>query len=164
MIAVVGVGSNLGDREATIRAAIDRLAKLPGIVEWNASSIYETEPVGGPAQPKYLNAAVRLVIDPPRSARSLVAALLAIEHEMGRVRTERNAPRTIDLDVLWIDGTTSDHPDAIVPHPRLHERAFALMPMLDVVPDARAPDGELYAQKLARLDRSGVLRLSGTPR
>jgi len=159
VIAVVGIGANLGEREASIAAALQRIAHLPGIRAWKASPLYETEPVGGGPQPKYLNAAVRLEIDPPRSARSLVAALLAVEHDLGRVRTERNAPRTIDLDLLWIDGVTSDHPDARVPHPRLHERPFALAPLIDVAPDARAPDGELYADKLARLDRSGIRRL-----
>ena len=122
MIAVVGIGANLGDRERAIADAIDRVARLPGIQAWRASPVYETEPVGGPPQPAYLNAAVRLEIDPPRSARSLVAALLAIEEEMGRTRGELNAPRTIDLDLLWIDAATSDHADALVPHPRLHER------------------------------------------
>ena len=159
MIVVVGIGANLGDRERSIRDAVDRHAHLPGIRAWNASPLYETEPIGGPPQGKYLNAAVRLEIDPPRSPRSLVTALLAIEHEMGRVRGEANAPRTIDLDLLWVEGATSDHADAVVPHPRLHERAFALAPLVDVAPDARAPDGERYAEKLARLDRTGVRRL-----
>jgi 2-amino-4-hydroxy-6-hydroxymethyldihydropteridine diphosphokinase len=158
VIAVVGLGANLGDREASLRAAIDRLIALPGVVHGVVSPFYETAPVGGPPQSDFLNAAVRLEIDPPRSARSLVSALLAIEHEMGRVRGERFGPRTIDLDLLWIDGPASAHPDAIVPHPRLHERAFALMPLLDVVPTARAPDGTPYSKILERLDRDGIRR------
>lgn len=160
MIAVVGLGANLGDRAGSIRAAMQKVANLPGIRGWNASPVYETEPVGGPSgQSKYLNAAMRIEIDPPRSARALVSALLAIEHEMGRVRTVPNAPRTIDLDLLWIEGVTNDDDDARVPHPRLDERAFALAPLVDVAPDARAPDGETYAEKLSRLDRSGVRRV-----
>jgi 2-amino-4-hydroxy-6-hydroxymethyldihydropteridine diphosphokinase len=156
MIVVVGLGANLGDRAASIAAALDRLTRLPGVRGWKASPLYETAPVGGPPQGDYLNAAVRLEIDPPRSPRSLVSALLAIEQEMGRVRGQSNAPRTIDLDLLWIEGTTSDHPDALVPHPRLQDRAFALAPLVDVAPEARAPDGERWADKLARLDRSGI--------
>ena len=163
LIVVVGLGANLGDRAASIERAMDRLARLPGVRAFAASPIYETDPVGGPPQGAYLNAAVKLEIDPPRSPRSIVSALLALEQEMGRVRGGRDAPRTIDLDLLWIEGVTSDHPDAEVPHPRLAERAFALAPLLDVVPDARAPDGERYADKLARLDRSGVRRFAIHP-
>jgi 2-amino-4-hydroxy-6-hydroxymethyldihydropteridine diphosphokinase len=159
VIAVIGLGANLGDREATLRAAIDRLVALPGVVRSVVSSFYETAPVGGPPQGDFLNAAVRLEIEPPRSARSLVSALLAIEHEMGRVRGERFGPRTIDLDLLWVDGPPSMHPDAIVPHPRLHERTFALAPLLDVAPDAHAPDGTPYAAILERLGSSGVRRI-----
>jgi 2-amino-4-hydroxy-6-hydroxymethyldihydropteridine diphosphokinase len=155
-IAVVGLGANLGDRAASLRAAIDRLVSLPGVVHSVVSPFYETAPVGGPPQGDFLNAAVRLEIEPARSARSIVASLLAIEHEMGRERGERFGPRTIDLDLLWIDGEASTHPDAIVPHPRLHERAFALAPLVDVAPTARAPDGTLYARILEGLDRRGI--------
>ena len=159
MIAVVGVGSNVGDRAAHLREAIEQLTMLAGVRASRTSPIYETAPVGGPPQGDFLNAAVRLELDPPRSARSLVAALLAIEEQLGRVRTERFAPRTIDLDLLWTDGPPSAHDDATVPHPRLHERAFALQPLVDVAPEARAPDGTRYADLLARLDRSGIRAL-----
>ena len=158
-IAVVGVGANLGERAASLRAAIDRVVSLPGVVQSRVSPFYETAPVGGPPQGDFLNAAVRLEIEPPRSARALVSALLAIEHEMGRVRAERFGPRTIDLDLLWMEGAASMHPDAIVPHPRLHERAFALAPLVDVAPEAKAPDGTPYAELLERLDRSGIRRM-----
>lgn len=98
------------------------------------SRVYETAPVGGPAQPDYLNAAVR--IDWAGEPLDLLDRLQAIEQELGRVRTVANGPRTIDLDVLWIEGLTLDHPRLVVPHPRLHERPFALAPLLDVLPDA----------------------------
>ena len=159
MIAVVGLGGNVGDRAASLRAAIERLVALPGVVRSVVSPFYETAPVGGPPQGEFLNAAVALELDPPRSARALVSALLAIEHEMGRARGERFGPRTIDLDLLWTDAPASAHLDAIVPHPRLHERAFALAPLLDVVPDASAPDGTPYAELLGRLDCRGIRRV-----
>jgi len=157
--AVVGVGANLGDPAAQVRAAFDRLRALPGVVAIETSPLYATAPVGGPPQPEYVNAAALLTLDPPRSAASLVSALLAIEQEMGRVRGERNGPRTIDLDLLWTDGPPSTRDEAIVPHPRLHERPFALVPLLDLVPDARAQDGTSYREILAKLDRSGVVLL-----
>ncbi|MEO7096596.1 MAG: 2-amino-4-hydroxy-6-hydroxymethyldihydropteridine diphosphokinase, partial [Polyangiales bacterium] len=153
MIAVVGLGANLGDRAASLQAAIDRLGSLPGVVASVVSPFYETAPVGGPPQGDFLNAAVRLEIDPPRSPRSLMSALLAIEHELGRIRAEHFGPRTIDLDLLWTDGPPSTHVDAIVPHPRLHERAFALAPLIDVAPEAKAPDGTPYLELLSSIDR-----------
>jgi 2-amino-4-hydroxy-6-hydroxymethyldihydropteridine diphosphokinase len=163
MIAVVGLGSNLGDRRVHLEAAIARLRTLAGVVSTKVSSFYETAPVGGPPQGSYLNAAMALSIDPPRSARALVSALLAIEHELGRVRDERFGPRTIDLDLLWTDAAPSDHEDAIVPHPRLHERAFALVPLLEVAPHARAADGTPYTEILAHLDRNDVILLDLKP-
>lgn len=157
MRAVIGVGANLGDRRATIDAAIAKVTSLPGVRSHVVSSLWETDPVGGPPQPPFLNGAVLVEIEPPRSPRSLVSVLLAIEHELGRVRgPERNTPRTIDLDLLWTDGAPSDHPDALVPHPRLSERAFALAPLVELVPDARDRDGVRYADHLARVDRSGI--------
>ena len=115
--------------------------------------------------PSFLNAAVRVVFEPARSARSIVAALLAIEHQLGRVRTRgeaRNEPRTLDLDLLWTSDAPSAHPDAVVPHPRLHERAFALAPLVDVAPEATDPTGVSYAAHLARTNRAGVDRVAPT--
>ena len=167
MRAIVGIGSNLGDRVANVQAAIEKLRLLPGVREAIASPLDETAPVG-PAQPEYVNAAVLLAVEPARSARSLMSALLAVEAEMGRVRGERFGPRTIDLDVLWMASDDDDrclpstHEVALVPHPRLSERAFALVPLLDVVPLARDPLGNAYAEMAATLDHSGV-RLLMTP-
>ncbi len=150
-IAVVGLGANLGDRRATLQRAIDALATFRGVVASKASSIYETVPVGGPPQPEFLNAAMRLELDDSRSARALVHELLGLERQLGRVRGETDArfgPRVLDLDLLWTSGAPSTDEDAIVPHPRLHERAFALIPFLEVTPEARAT----YAAALALLD------------
>jgi 2-amino-4-hydroxy-6-hydroxymethyldihydropteridine diphosphokinase len=133
--AVVGFGANLGDRLRTMRSA---LAALRAVARVEATSrVYETAPVG-PPQPRYLNAAALVVWE--GTPESLLEALLAIEASLGRVRgEERLGPRTIDLDVLWIEGTAVETSTLTVPHPRLVERAFALLPMLEVAPDAADP-------------------------
>lgn len=152
MRAVVGLGSNLGDRLALLRAAA---ARLPGVVA--ASSIYETAPVG-PPQPDYLNAAV--LVERPgaaraEEARALLETMLEIERGLGRVRAGRWGPRTIDLDLLWVEGLAVGEPGLVVPHPHLDERAFALVPLLDVSPAAVHPrTGRRYAD--VAIDRSGL--------
>jgi 2-amino-4-hydroxy-6-hydroxymethyldihydropteridine diphosphokinase len=140
--AVVGIGANLGDRLAAMRAAV---RMIEGVARVEARSrVYETAPVGGPAQPTFLNAAVLVAFDGP--ALDLLDRLLSIEATLGRVRMERWGPRTIDLDLLWIEGVSVDDPRLVVPHPRLRERAFAVRPLLDVVPGALDPvSGEAYA-------------------
>lgn len=159
MRVVIGVGANLGDRLATIAAAVQRLSQLPGVTSVHRSALFETEPVGGPPQPPFLNGAVLVELVSPVAPATIVEWLLAIERDLGRVRGPvRNAPRTLDLDLLWTDGPPSDEPSAIVPHPRLHERPFALAPLVDVAPDARDPAGVLYAVHLQGLDRSGIRR------
>jgi 2-amino-4-hydroxy-6-hydroxymethyldihydropteridine diphosphokinase len=131
VIYVVGLGSNLGDRRATLRSACDALAALPGCELQACSALYETEPVG-PPQPRYLNAAVRLASE--LGPRELLACLLEIERRHGRQRRERNGPRTLDLDILWASRAYTDE-GLTVPHARLPERAFALAPLLDVAPE-----------------------------
>jgi 2-amino-4-hydroxy-6-hydroxymethyldihydropteridine diphosphokinase len=143
--AVVGFGANLGDRLATMRAAAREVARLPRVGRVvRTSRVYATEPVG-PPQPEFLNAAALVTWE--GTPEALLDALLAIEAGLGRVRSaaERWGPRAIDLDVLWIEGVAVDTPRLVVPHPRLRERAFALVPMLEVAPDARDPrTGERY--------------------
>jgi 2-amino-4-hydroxy-6-hydroxymethyldihydropteridine diphosphokinase len=157
MRVVIGVGANLGDRFATIDRAVAELAAMPEVRSHRRSRWFETAPVGGPPQPQFLNGAVLLELDRELSPVEIVRRLLAIEHTLGRVRgPERNTPRTIDLDLLWTDGPVSPDPSAVVPHPRLHERPFALAPLVDVLPDARDPSGIPYAEHLSRLDRSGI--------
>ncbi len=131
---VVGLGANLGPCLATLRSATSSLARVADVRA--VSAVYATAPVG-PPQPDYLNAAVRLTW--AGDAHALLAALLAIEVAHGRVRTLRWGPRTLDLDILWIDGLVVSDAELDVPHPRLAERAFALLPLLDVAPDARDP-------------------------
>ena len=133
MKAVVALGANLGDRLATLREAVRRIGDFTEVVA--ASRVYETAPVGGPG-PDYLNAAILIMWS--GTAIELLDRLQAIELDLGRVRSpdERNAPRTIDLDILWIENTRIASERLVVPHPRLMERAFALRPLLDVLPNA----------------------------
>jgi 2-amino-4-hydroxy-6-hydroxymethyldihydropteridine diphosphokinase len=138
--AVVGLGANLADRLGTLRKAADAIARIS--LTTQRSHVYATQPVG-PPQPEFLNAAMLIAFD--ATPRDLLDALLAIESDLGRVRTSRWGPRTIDLDILWIDGMSVEAEGLVVPHPHLKERAFALAPMLELVPDARDPrSGEAY--------------------
>jgi 2-amino-4-hydroxy-6-hydroxymethyldihydropteridine diphosphokinase len=138
--AVVGLGANVGDRLATMRASVRAIEEIARVEA--RSRVYETAPVGGPEQPAFLNAALLASFDGAPIA--LLEHLLGIEARLGRVRVERWGPRVIDLDVLWIDGVVIDTPRLVVPHPRLHERAFAVKPLLDVAPGARDRAGTLY--------------------
>jgi 2-amino-4-hydroxy-6-hydroxymethyldihydropteridine diphosphokinase len=132
--AFLGLGSNLGDRAAHLRAAV---SAVPDLVA--TSPVYETEPVGGPdGQGAYLNLVVELRTE--RSPRALLDAAHALERAAGRVREVRWGPRTLDVDVLWIDGVVVDEPDLEVPHPRLWERRFVLAPLADLAPDVVSPE------------------------
>lgn len=126
--AFLGLGSNLGDRRAYLR---DAVARIPDVVA--VSKVYETVPVGGPEQGPYLNIVVEL--DTARTARQLLEVCRECEAAAERVREVRWGPRTLDVDVLWVDGVTVDEPDLTVPHPRMFERAFVLMPLRDLAPD-----------------------------
>lgn len=154
---VIGLGSNVGDRRRTLADAVKQLER--GAELRAVSALYETAPVGGPPQPAYLNAAVRLDVD--RDPEALLESLHAIELSSGRRREGRWGPRTLDLDVLWIAGRTVATPTLTVPHPRLHERAFALVPLLDVVPDATDPrSGAPYSAVANRLGTAGIRRVA----
>lgn len=147
MRAFLGLGSNLGDRWAHLRGAA---ATLPDVVA--ASAVYETDPVGGPSgQGSYLNCVVQLDTELPAAA--LLEAAASAETVAGRVRGERWGPRTLDVDVLWIEGVTVDQPDLVVPHPRMWERAFVLVPLADLAPDLATPE------RLAAA--TGTVRLAG---
>lgn len=143
--AYIGVGANLGDREATIRAAIEA---LPGVVA--LSTLRETDPVGVTDQPPFLNGAV--AIDTELAARELLDVLLEVERSLGRERRERWGPRTIDLDLLLFGDETLDEPGLAVPHPRLHERRFALEPLAELDPELVIPGRGRVEDLLAELD------------
>jgi 2-amino-4-hydroxy-6-hydroxymethyldihydropteridine diphosphokinase len=137
--AFLGLGSNLGDRAEHLRAAVDTLADPDAGLGFVAvSPAYETDPVSGPEQDRYLNLVVEL--DTTCSPRELLAICHRLESAAGRVRAERWGPRTLDVDVLWIDGVTVDEPDLVVPHPRMWERRFVLAPLHDLAPDLVDPD------------------------
>jgi len=128
--AFLGLGSNLGDREAVLAAAVDRLVAV-GLRE--VSPYYETEPVGGPEQGPYLNLVAEL--DTDLSPRQLLSVCGRLERAAQRVRQERWGPRTLDVDVLWVEGTVVDEADLQVPHPRMWQRRFVLAPLRDLAPD-----------------------------
>jgi 2-amino-4-hydroxy-6-hydroxymethyldihydropteridine diphosphokinase len=132
MRTFVGLGSNLGDREAQIRLAIDELARLPGTRLSRASSLYDSEPVGEVEQPNFLNAVAQL--DSELTARQLLWNLLLVERRLGRVRTTRWGPRAIDLDLLLYGDLVVDEPDLQVPHPELTRRSFVLVPLVELDP------------------------------
>jgi 2-amino-4-hydroxy-6-hydroxymethyldihydropteridine diphosphokinase len=135
--AFVGIGSNLGDREAHLRRAIELLSAEDGIEVVAVSDLRETEPVGPVEQGSFLNGAVQL--ETSLRPRALLGRLLAVENRLGRVRVERWGPRTVDLDLLLYGNETIDEPGLAVPHPRLHERRFALEPLLDLDPALEIP-------------------------
>ncbi len=138
--AFLGIGSNLGDRLAYLQLAVDRLAATDAVHVTAVSPVYETDPVGGPVQDDFLNAVVAIETDLTPSA--LLAACGAAESAAARVRDVRWGPRTLDVDVLWIDGYSSTDPVLTVPHPRMAERAFVLAPLHDLDPElAPEPPG-----------------------
>ena len=130
--AYLALGSNLGDRMQHLQLAVDGLRAADGVRVDALSHVYETAPVGGPEQGPYLNAVV--AVDTDLDPWPLLALAHALEHEAQRVRAERWGPRTLDVDVLSIDGVALDDPDLTMPHPRMWERAFVLMPFADVAP------------------------------
>jgi 2-amino-4-hydroxy-6-hydroxymethyldihydropteridine diphosphokinase len=141
--AFLGLGSNLGDRLANLQRAVDLLAARPGITLVGSSRVYETDPVGGPPQPDYLNAVVELRTT--LAPRDLLQACLAIEVEMGRERTERWGPRIIDVDVLTYGREEINEPGLEIPHPRMHERGFVLVPLLELDDDPPLPESRSVA-------------------
>lgn len=151
--AVIGIGVNLGDRMDTIERAVNALSLLPGTKVVKLSNIYETKPVGYDDQPDFLNCAVE--IETNLSPRALLGACLGIEAAFGRVRTIKNGPRVLDLDIIIYDGVKSDSFELSLPHPRAAERAFVLLPLQDLFPSGRAPT-LYFAPYLKELSTDGV--------
>jgi 2-amino-4-hydroxy-6-hydroxymethyldihydropteridine diphosphokinase/dihydroneopterin aldolase len=149
--AYVGLGSNLGDREASLREAVDRLRTVRGVEVATVTSFHETDPVGLVDQPRFLNAAVAVETELP--PRTLLDRLLEIERDMGRTREgPRFGPRTIDLDLLLYGKLQLDEPGLTIPHPRLHERRFALEPLVELDPALEIPGRGPVSALLAALD------------
>ena len=141
MIAYVGLGSNLGDRESTLLAALEALRNSPAVEVVAVSTFRETDPVGVVDQPRFVNAVAAL--ETSLRPRELLVRLLGVERELGRdrAREERWGPRTVDLDLLLYGDDVIDEPGLTVPHPRLAERAFVVVPLLELAPDLTLPDG-----------------------
>jgi 2-amino-4-hydroxy-6-hydroxymethyldihydropteridine diphosphokinase len=137
--AYLGIGSNLGERLTYLQLAVDELAAAADVTVVGVSPVYETAPVGGPEQPDYLNAVV--AVDTTLTAHELLHVAQGIEAEADRVRTVRWGPRTLDVDVLLVGDERVDDPDLVVPHPRMAERAFVVVPLADLDPEwaARIP-------------------------
>jgi len=154
--AVLALGSNQGDRMATLQGAVEALAGTPGLTVVAVSPVYETDPVGGLEQPDYLNAVV--LVEGDLAPRALLERSLTVEAAFARTRDVRWGPRTLDVDVVAVGDLRVAEPDLLLPHPRAVERAFVLVPWLDVDPDAALPGAGRVADLLAGLDLSGVRR------
>lgn len=145
----VGLGANLGNREETLRRAVVLLAAVEGVDVIAVSELRDTDPVGVVDQPRFLNGAA--AVETTLLPRALLDALLGIERELGRGREERWGPRTVDLDLLLFGDEIVDEPGLRVPHPRLHERRFALEPLTELDPELEIPGRGAVSEALAAL-------------
>lgn len=155
--AFIALGSNLGDPEAQLRRAFEAIAALPQTQLAAASSLYRSTPVGHADQPDFINAVVQLSTE--LAPRALLAALLELEQCFGRERSFRNAPRTLDLDLLLYDAQRIAEPGLAVPHPRMHQRAFVLAPLVEIAPDCVIPGIGTAAECLERCGEQDIERL-----
>lgn len=155
MKVVLALGSNLGSRFQTLQGAVDTLFDAPGLEFVAVSPVYETDPVGGPGgQKPYLNAVV--VAESSLDPYTLLERAQSVENAFGRVRQERWGPRTLDVDLIVVGDTLSDDPTLTLPHPRVHERAFVLVPWSKADPEGEVPGHGPIATLLAGLDAQGV--------
>jgi 2-amino-4-hydroxy-6-hydroxymethyldihydropteridine diphosphokinase len=154
----IALGSNQGARRDHLRRAVAEVDRLGSVEE--VSALYETEPIGGPAQAPYLNAVV--VLESMSQPRDLLAALHQIEAAHGRTRDMRWGPRTLDLDIVAMDGDPIRAPDLEIPHPRAAERRFVLEPLCDIWPDAMVGDGLTAAAAKAVVTDQEVVRLAAS--
>jgi len=157
-ISAIALGSNLGNSLETLEAAIATLAKTPGILVKSRSHWYQTTAIALLPQPDYLNGCVILQTTHPPVV--LLNTLLEIEQQFGRVRRERNDPRTLDLDLLLFDDIVLNEPELQIPHPRMVERAFVLVPLAEIAPNWIEPiSGKAIAELVQAVDCSGVNQL-----
>lgn len=159
--AVFSVGSNLEDRLEALQGALDALLEAPGVTFVGISPVYETAPIGGPEQPSFLNAV--LVVDTVLPSSALLERAHGVESAMQRTREVTWGPRIIDVDLVTVDGETSDDPLLELPHPRAHERAFVLAPWCDVDPTGQLPGHGPVAELLGSLADQGVRRRDDLP-
>ena len=156
-LAYIALGANLGDAAGTVRAAMGALANMPESGVRRCSSLYRTAPVGIADQPSFINAVALLETKLP--PETLLDALLEIEQRFGRVRAEKNGPRTLDLDLLLYDDQFIDLPRLTLPHPRLHLRAFVLQPLAEISPDLAIPGRGNIASWLPAVANQGIVKL-----
>ena len=156
-IAFIALGSNLGDPESSVHQGIAALAELPQSQLASVSSLYRSAALGHADQPDFINAVAQLSTG--LAPQALLAALLAIEQRFGRERSFANAPRTLDLDLLLYDAQTIAEPGLAVPHPRMHQRAFVLAPLLEIAPTCVIPGRGPAADWLARCANQALVRL-----
>lgn len=157
--SAIALGSNMGDTQSTLETALEVLAQTPGIVLAAKSSWYKTKAIG-PPQPDYLNGCAILQVK--MTPQDLLTTLLAIEQQFGRVRTEYWGPRTLDLDLLLYDDWILNEPNLQIPHPRMYERGFVLVPLAEIAPNWREPvHGRLIQNLLQELDTSDVHLMEG---
>lgn len=160
-IAFVGLGSNLADPVVQVSHALDALDSLPQTSVLRRSSLYRSAPVGYLEQPDFINAVAQLETE--LAPRALLNALLALEHECGRTREFRNAPRTLDLDVLLYDDLVHHEHGLTIPHPQMHLRAFVLQPLLEIAPDCVIPGIGAAAEAARRCEGQTLERLAYAP-
>ena len=156
---MLALGSNLGDRLANLQAGLDVLAAAPGLGRLSVSPVYETAPVGGPAQDDYLNAVV--IAETALPARAVLERARQAEAALGRVRAQRWGPRTLDVDIIVCGAEISADPELTLPHPRAHERAFVLAPWHDLDPAAEIPGRGPIADLLAKIGDARIRRVPG---
>lgn len=159
--AAIALGSNLDNPEARVRAAFGELGRLPSTRVLASSPLYRTAPVGYLEQPAFVNACA--LVETALGARELLEALLAVERRHGRVREVPNGPRILDLDIVLYDDLVLHEHGLTLPHPRAHERAFVLAPLLDVWPDAIIPGHGTAASCRAAVRDQAIERLPDTP-
>ena len=156
-VAFVGLGANLGEPEVQVRQALGALDAIPHTRVVKSSSLYRSDPVGHLDQPQFVNAVAQLETGLP--AERLLAELQAIEARQGRVRSFANAPRTLDLDLLLFGNALLDVPGLKIPHPRMHERAFVLLPLVEIAPEVAIPGRGEAKALLQGCANQGVERL-----
>lgn len=156
--AWIALGANLDDPASQVRGALAALNSMPGTRVVAHSSLYRSAPWGYTDQPDFVNAVARVATE--LAARELLVQMLALEARHGRVRSMRNGPRPLDLDLLLYDDACIDEPDLVVPHPRMHERAFVLVPLLEVDPGAIVPGLGPVSELARTLDTQGLERIA----
>ncbi len=155
--AVLAFGSNLGERHARLQGGVSALEDTPEVTVVAISSVYETDPIGGPdGSGKFLNAVV--LIDTTLTVHTLLDRALAIEDAFGRIRSEQGAPRTLDVDLIVVGDRVADDDQLTLPHPRAHERGFVLVPWLEIDPEGEIPGKGFVADLIGGVETSGVTK------